>query len=479
MDLVGIPTPEEVDTDGKIELMVLPWKLSGEAPDASVDVTIGSTGIVSLVGGDNELSVKSLRLPDSLQTETGVAKVAAIVDGADQGHYDTAQRELTALVDRASAEEVESFHAAFQHYFRHRWGARLLEGFEFRKAVKVLGNLRLSDFNEHYFRRELAFAFRGLGQDDKAYEELKGLWKELGSAPGFEIPLAELCYFRNEMPCAKALVSEALERYPGDESVKAAAAKLNREDAVESQFVSRIAGDGQFLLSFDDEGAGHISDQMVAILERAARDVDARFDYEVRDRIPVILYTPQQFNKAVHGPSWMAALYDGKIRVPAAGLLWSSEEAIDVIYHEYTHAVLHRMTGGNIPVWLNEGLAQLCEPGHRNYRYADYRARIKLPSTRKLDGGFMQFSEREAALAYEMSLSFAAYLEDRAGRAGIVRLLYELGNDVPVDDALQAAFGSSRETLEDRWKQVLTKPQATRRVRRVRRTQRTAPVRRR
>ena len=56
-----------------------------------------------------------------------------------------------------------------------------------------------------------------------------------------------------------------------------------------------------------------------------------------------ILYTQQQFRDITKSPSWAAAAYDGRIRIPVLGALKNPAELDRIVTHEYVHAVVHQM----------------------------------------------------------------------------------------------------------------------------------------
>ena len=56
-----------------------------------------------------------------------------------------------------------------------------------------------------------------------------------------------------------------------------------------------------------------------------------------------ILYTRQQFRDITKSPSWAAAAYDGRIRIPVLGALKDPAELDRVVTHEFVHAVIHQM----------------------------------------------------------------------------------------------------------------------------------------
>ena len=61
------------------------------------------------------------------------------------------------------------------------------------------------------------------------------------------------------------------------------------------------------------------------------------------------------------GAGVAGGLYDGRIRVPAAGAAQSPQLFERVLAHELTHAMIANLAPRGIPAWLHEGLAQYFE----------------------------------------------------------------------------------------------------------------------
>lgn len=109
----------------------------------------------------------------------------------------------------------------------------------------------------------------------------------------------------------------------------------------------------------------------------------------------------------------MGGLFDGKIHIPLGDYGANEEKIKHVVFHEYTHAVVYRLSPA-CPLWLNEGLAQL----------RGQEGRFLSPS--QLTSTFRGLDARRAMLAYDMSLSLANRLKYHHGYLGIIAYLKEL-----------------------------------------------------
>jgi len=164
--------------------------------------------------------------------------------------------------------------------------------------------------------------------------------------------------------------------------------------------------------------------------------------------ITVLLYPQQAFRDVTQAGREVAGLYDGKIRVPLAGLKRLDADAERVLTHELTHAIVQSKTRGNCPRWLHEGLAQAAEP--RAVRRADA---IQLARTVRA-GDPATFPD--AAFSYPAALSLTKYLESRRGFDLLVEVLARLGDGDTPEQAFEALYGATYVELAAQWAESLS-----------------------
>lgn len=190
------------------------------------------------------------------------------------------------------------------------------------------------------------------------------------------------------------------------------------------------------------------------LLEEAYMKVGADFGFYPTDRIDALLYTADTFRDVTRSPSWAGAIYDGRIKLPAGGIHEKTAELEKVIFHEYTHAVVHRLSGGRAPVWLNEGLAQY-EEGRSSSEYSDLLRKIAESNRvdlRVFERSFMGFNAAGASLAYLISLSATEYIIKEYGLTSLSRILEGLKSGMTMDTAVSTAlYGISYGDLESGW----------------------------
>jgi len=167
-----------------------------------------------------------------------------------------------------------------------------------------------------------------------------------------------------------------------------------------------------------------------------------------------VIYPKQAFANVTGAHKWVAALYDGKIRVPAEGLERAdAREVKRVLTHEYTHALVKSIAGSGIPAWLHEGIAQLEEGRSR----ADARTTLagkELPQLEDLKGAFIKDADAgRVSLRYASAFDFVASLAERRGHTAIAELLDKVGKGDKLDDAAATIFGSGFPQLFEDWRQ--------------------------
>jgi len=167
-----------------------------------------------------------------------------------------------------------------------------------------------------------------------------------------------------------------------------------------------------------------------------------------------VLYPEKDFFDSTRSPAWVGAIYDGKINMPVGGVVNRTGELERVLFHDYTHALVFRLSRGRAPVWLNEGLAQY-EEGVRRPGFAA-RARALVAEggmpLRAMQGSFMNMAPEKASKAYGLSLSVTAFIIDEFGFPSIKRILTGLGRGLDMDSALRGSIFLSYDALEQSWR---------------------------
>ncbi|MBI5562296.1 MAG: tetratricopeptide repeat protein [Deltaproteobacteria bacterium] len=318
----------------------------------------------------------------------------------------------------------------------------LTEAVEVSKSDALVRNLanaqiRLDDY------KGAAETLEPLSGDPMVRTELVNLY----------LRLANDAYKGNRMAEAADYYEKALALAPGDSDLRKAAVKVRAEAEAEARMTRTEVS--HFTVKYEggeNAVAGHL---IGLVLEEAYHKVGSDLDFYPDDRIEALLYSKEMFRDVTGSPSWAGALFDGRIKAPAGGVTEKTDLLEKVIFHEYTHAVIHRIGGERVPTWLHEGLAQY-EEGKDD---APYRAQLKefaagvnnSPVLRRLEGSFMGMSGQDAQAAYILSLSATRYIIREFGIFSARRILEGLKEGKSIDAAVDSALFMSYDDLQKSW----------------------------
>lgn len=226
----------------------------------------------------------------------------------------------------------------------------------------------------------------------------------------------------------------ALLQDPADLEIKERLPGLRRAAQFEGT-LSRLFNQ-HFVVAYQGIQNRAIALQVAQQLDRTAEQVGRLFDYVPQDSFVVILYPREQFRAVTGSPRWAGGFFDGRLHLPVESLVDQPPGWQALLAHEYAHAVVHRLSAGQAPTWLQEGLALYCE---------DPSGSTPLPSRladeaelRQAQNHFLGESPRVAAQAYAESAQTVRALIKKHGLEKIRRLLRALA-DAP---SFEAAFAS-------------------------------------
>ena len=132
--------------------------------------------------------------------------------------------------------------------------------------------------------------------------------------------------------------------------------------------------------------------------------------------------------------------------------------------HELCHLLLHqRADTGNLPKWLDEGLAQWVSQGmaeiitnQKDSVLNETVLRGQYVRIRSLTNGF-PIERNSLLLSYEASRSFVEYIIKKYGIDGVDRVVQHLKNGDPQEKAFSAGLSISLDDLERGWHDTLRK----------------------
>ncbi len=141
-------------------------------------------------------------------------------------------------------------------------------------------------------------------------------------------------------------------------------------------------------------------------------------------------------------------------------LLGSGPQALGTAGHEAVHILTHQAGDGfvsRLPVWLDEGLAEYGNP-QPGYSY-DIALEFAIETDRLLPAVYMQglptTSSEDIIIFYGQAKSIVSHMLATYGPERIRRLLSELKDGVPVDEALERVYGLGLEGLDNSWRRAV------------------------
>lgn len=302
------------------------------------------------------------------------------------------------------------------------------------------GEPYITDKMTLYYCRGLAYYLLRRYFEAEA-ELMKVAYKNGGNAEALRL-LGKVYYDRSELVLAVSVWEEARLLLPDDENLEEILSKAKRESRIESGMEKNYTG--RFLIRFDGKKNDRIGKLVADILEEAYTDVGADLGHYPEGDIPAIIYTEKEFRDVTGSPKWAGGLYDGKIRVPAGGIEGLTEGLKGLLYHEYTHAVLYSLTRGDIPKWLNEGMALYEERKNvagRAHNMQKSQIRKAPAAVDEIEGWFASDDIGKIRLAYETSYAFISFLIDNYGLYRLSEMFGRISGGESLDNAFLHAYG--------------------------------------
>jgi len=276
----------------------------------------------------------------------------------------------------------------------------------------------------------------------KNYDQAREEFSQAGEGAEPLTYLGKISYDTGDLPGALAFWRRALVLDPASAMLKDLIDKAERELPVESKMDKGYSS--MFDVSYDAELPPGLAAEVLDALENAYNSVGADLGLFPTTRIPVLLYTKADYSSVTAGPDWSGGLYDGKIRLPVGGISKITPLLRSIIFHEFTHVLVAELTHGNIPTWLNEGLAQIEErkeftSHHQALPAQDPKGGEQL-SLKTLSGSFLAMDREQAGIAYQQSYSITSFMVTRYGWYAMQNILKNLGGHASLDAAVAKAL---------------------------------------
>jgi tetratricopeptide (TPR) repeat protein len=285
-----------------------------------------------------------------------------------------------------------------------------------------------------------------IGRDDQAVSSLKRALQADANNANAAYFLGQIAYSQGDLDLAIKSYERVVKIAPGNPGIYQQLQAWKSEAALHDTFVARPGA--RFTVMFEGPAQQAIATRVTTVLEAAYIRIGKALNTYPAETVTAILYTRQQFRDITKSPSWAAAAYDGRIRIPVLGALKDPAELDRIVTHEFVHAVIHQMYP-RIPGWLNEGLATYLEPGDHTWLTTRLRTADSLIPLAELDQAFRTTDGNEALLAYAQSYLGTRVLAERLGTNFPVFLQY-VSNGTSFEQAL-LVFNISASDVEQDW----------------------------
>jgi tetratricopeptide (TPR) repeat protein len=265
--------------------------------------------------------------------------------------------------------------------------------------------------------------------------------------------LAEIYYADDQPAEAAEHLRTAAKLSPDDARIANRLEDIERKADVESSF--KDERHTHFVALFDGYGQQRLAWSALDMLEQAYFSVGGQLDLFPKERVTVVIYTGDQYKRAVNLPDWSTGAFDGKIRINEGQLQQDTGTLKSILRHEFTHAALSTLNRP-LPAWLNEGLAEFFEG-------SDPVRAINMSATAKRDGKLVPFEDLERAsfvhiadtdqaqLAYAESLSMIHRLVDKRGMYALQGFISRLENGEDLQGAFMSAYAVTPARHFEEW----------------------------
>jgi hypothetical protein len=248
----------------------------------------------------------------------------------------------------------------------------------------------------------------------------------------------------------------------GDETVSPTQTAIWLDDVHRWQTMNA----GEYLRLHWYEGNQNFARELAEAASQGLEFNAAQSGLTVEAPIDIYVYasTDDLKDAVLYEPSWTGgqAFPDHNIvilGISESDLAWGR----DAIVHEITHVLVGHLTFsclGDVPTWLNEGLAVYSEGGLDpiSQRQLDDAVRQDtLLTIRSLSSGFSEVAEK-AYLSYSQSYSIVKFLIETYGQEEMNDLLLSLRDGLTIDEALLQTYGFDVEGLEEAWRSAVGAP---------------------
>lgn len=200
-----------------------------------------------------------------------------------------------------------------------------------------------------------------------------------------------------------------------------------------------------FRLEFEGRPSRRDVTEALAVLEVAYDSLCRLFGFSPENKMHLVLYQSAEYQGIGPRPDWVGAVYDGKLRVPV-NVMEYPQVYRPMFFHELTHAFVRAMTRAKVPLWVNEGIAQVIDASRSNKP----RPSGGVPSLDALTEPFVKEADRGSAeKLYWYSERMVRQMLNRNGSFENFREFVQSLHRQDIDKALNQYYSVSARQLLD------------------------------
>ena len=205
------------------------------------------------------------------------------------------------------------------------------------------------------------------------------------------------------------------------------------------------------------EGMEEIARISTTIAEDAYDQISERFDYRLRNRVPIVIYrshnafTETHFGNPTEGVAGFTEFLKNRVAIPFNG---SYPDFRHTLHHELTHAIMLDMFYGreilagiqrsDVPLWFIEGLAE--------YSSTPWTSESDMWMRDAVMNDYLQLN---GYFAYKGGQSIMYYIAEVYGPDKVTQMLHRLRSHGRFASTMQAVLGVELEEFGERWQKDL------------------------
>lgn len=325
---------------------------------------------------------------------------------------------------------------------------------DYTPAMEGISHIYVEYAQNAYDRRDFDVAESHLSEAARSFPD----------NPKAHVLYGKIAYDKDDYNEAKREWLRALDINPNLDEARILLEKFSQEHRVEEKFEE--AKTGNFSVKFEGTKKSEIAEAAIRILNDAYVEVGNGLGEYPRHEIPVIIYPRSDIQELDYYPDMAAGLYDGKIRF-TEDLFDEQKYFKAVLHHEYTHVIVHIICGRNVPIWLNEGLAEYSAGKFKSAeRQAEREKFLQSAAQKKVLIPFRHLSASSLAefkglsypliaLLYAQSDSFVTFIIEKFTVYDVKTILASIGNGESTRKAILETLNYSLEELEKEWQASL------------------------